>query len=228
MSKLRTITAGLFLSVLYVFLSYQTSSAFTKEDLVKRMQNSQDFFKELASDPETAIPSKLFKKASGIVILRHFKAGVFVAVEGGKGFAMAKDEESGEWSPPAFVRTSEGSVGLQVGGKTSNSVYVVMSKETMQKILKGGLKVGVDITGQVGPVGKDVEIELMGKEQLFVYSKAKGLFAGAAFKAANFSEDSKANKIFYGKELSAENILYEKAVEMPEESKSFAELLKNY
>lgn len=227
MSKLRTITAGLFLSVLYIFLSYQTSSAFTREDLVTRMQNSQDFFKELASDPETAIPSKLIKKASGIVILRHFKAGAFVGVEGGRGFVMARDEETGEWSPPAFVRTSEGSFGLQVGGQTVNSVYVVMSGETMQKILKGGLKVGVDITGQVGPVGKDVEIELA-KEELFVYSKAKGLFAGAAFKAVNFSEDAKANKIFYSKELTADNILYEKAVEMPEEAKSFAELLKNY
>lgn len=226
MSKLR-ITVGLFLCVLYVVVTCQTSSAFTRNDLVTSMQSSQDFFKELVSDPETAIPSKLLKKASGIVILRQFKAGAFVAVEGGRGFAMARDKKSGEWSPPAFVRTSEGSVGLQVGGKTSNSVYVVMSKETMQKILKGGLEVGVDISGQVGPVGKDVEIE-PAKGELFIYSKAKGLFAGVAFKAVTFSDDAKANKIFYGKEVSAENILYEKAVDIPEEAKSFVEFLESY
>jgi lipid-binding SYLF domain-containing protein len=58
--------------------------------------------------------------------------------------------------------------------------------------------------------------------------KNEGLYAGATFKAANFAGDKKANEIFYGKPVSMQDILYGKAVAMPEEAREFVTYLEKY
>jgi lipid-binding SYLF domain-containing protein len=106
-----------------------------------------------------------------------------------------------------------------------------MAPEVMDKLLKSGLKIGLDISARVGPVGKDFEIVDSDFEkfpEVFVYSKNAGLFAGVNFTAENFDGDKKANAIFYGEEVSTKDILFNKAVEMPEEALSFAEYLMSY
>ena len=227
MLKIRMITVIL-LCMFSVALFAETTFAqkmVSREDVVKRMKNSQTYFTETVSDSETAIPKAILQKASGFVVLRQLKLGFIVGATGGGGFAMVKDEESGAWSPPAFVETGELSFGLQIGVKGANAIYVVMTKESMEKILKGGLKIGADISAQVGPLGKDVEVDLQKTPEVFIYSKNKGLYTGATFKAASFKEDKAANEAFYGKNVSAKDILFNKAVEMPEEAGSFVEFL---
>ena len=231
MLKLRTITIML-VCVLSVALLAETTFAqgkkVSREDVVKRMKNSQTYFTETLSDPDTAIPKSVLKKASGFVVLRQLKVGFIVGAMGGGGFAMVKDEESGAWSPPAFVETGAASFGLQIGAQEANAIYVVMSPESMKKLLKGGLKIGADVSAQVGPVGKDITVDLEKSPEIFVYSKNKGLYGGATFKASSFLPDKVANEAFYGKKMSAEDILFNRAVEMPEEAGSFVEFLTSY
>ena len=231
MCKFRVITM-IVLCVLCVALLAETTFAqektVSRENVVKRMKNSQTYFTETVSDPETAIPKAVLKKASGFVVIRQLKVGFIVGATGGGGFAMVKDDESGEWSPPAFVETGELSFGLQIGAKSANAIYVVMTPESMEKLLKGGLKIGADVSAQVGPVGKDINVDLQTAPEVFIYSKNKGLYTGATFKAASFGEDKPANEAFYGKAVSAKDILFSKAVEMPAEAEEFVEFLKAY
>ena len=170
------------------------------------------------------------EKASAIVIVRQLQFGIILGTKGGGGFAMAKNEETGEWSAPAFVKTREGSVGLQFGMQKANAIYVVMAPEVMDKLLKSGLKIGLDISARVGPVGADIELDSNFEKfpEVFVYSKNEGLFAGVNFTAENFDGDKKANKIFYGKDVITKDILFNNAVEMPEEAVSFTEYLMSY
>jgi lipid-binding SYLF domain-containing protein len=229
MVKLQVIAETL-VCIFFVALTCEFSLADvpSREDLVKRMENSQAYFKEFVMNPDTAIPVAIMKKASGIVILRQIKVGIIIGAKSGGGFAMFRDDETQEWSPPAFVKTEEGSLGLQIGKQTVNAIYVVMSKESMEKLLKGGVKVGVDISARVGPVGKDIEVDLQKAPEMFIYSENKGLYAGASFKAGAFDGDKDVNEVFYGKKVSAKDILFNKAVEMPKEAKSFVMFLESY
>ena len=99
MLKFRYIIVML-LCVFSVALLAETTFAQEKKvsrgDVVKRMKNSQTYFTETVSDPETAIPEAVLKKASGFVILRQLKLGFIFGATGGGGFAIVKDEESGE------------------------------------------------------------------------------------------------------------------------------------
>ena len=228
MSRLRFIIVILLLSVFSVALIAETSFAISRKTLSKRIKNSQKYFEEVIDDPDTAIPTSIIEKASGIIILRQLKIGVVIGVKSGAGIAMAKNEKTQQWSPPAFVKTAEGSFGFQVGGKTINSIYVVMSKESMEKIFKSEVKLGMDISTQVGPMGKDIKVDLRKAPEVFVYSKGKGVYAGAIFKVGALTDDKEANRIFYRKKVSAVDILFHKAVKMPEEAKPFVKLLKSY
>jgi lipid-binding SYLF domain-containing protein len=229
MVKLQVIARTL-LCILFVALICEISPADvpSREDLMKRMENSQAYFKEVVMNPDTAIPVAIMKKASGIVILRQLKIGIIIGAKSGGGLAMVRDDETQGWSPPAFVRAEEGSLGLQIGKQTVNAIYMVMSKESMEKLLKGGVKIGIDISARVGPVGKDIEVDLQKAPEMFIYSENKGFYAGASFKAGAFDGDKDANEIFYGRKVSAKDILFNKAVNMPKETIPFVTFLESY
>lgn len=230
MSKFRTIAVGLacLLSVALIAEAAFAQKTISREEVVKRMENSQKYFTETVSNPATMIPKVIMEKASGIVIVRQLKMGFIVGTSGGGGFAMMKDMESGNWTAPAFVQTGEMSFGLQIGATSANAIYVVMTPDSMKKILKGKVKIGVDVSAQVGPVGKEATVDLEKAPEVFIYSKNKGLYGGAAFKVASLREDKAANEVFYGKQVSLDDILFNNAVEMPAEANEFVEFLKAY
>lgn len=230
MLKRRYMNVMVLCVLVVTFIAGTSFAAVKREDMVKRFDNSQKYFMETMENAKTAIPKVILEKASAIVIVRQLQVGIIIGTKGGGGFAMARNEETGEWSAPAFVKTREGSVGLQFGVQEANAIYVVMAPEVMDKILKGGLKIGIDVSARVGPVGADIELntDLEKLPEVFVYSKNEGLYAGVNFTAENFDGDKKANKIFYGKDVSTNDILFNNAVEMPEEAVAFSEYLMTY
>jgi lipid-binding SYLF domain-containing protein len=44
-------------------------------------------------------------------------AGLFVGGQRGRGVMRVRDRDRGEWSPPAFLTLTGGSIGLQIGGQ---------------------------------------------------------------------------------------------------------------
>ena len=66
-------------------------------------------FEALQQKPHECVPSDLLRNARGIILLDRTKAGFGFAFEGGNGIAMVKDAR-GNWSPPAFLSSSEASL----------------------------------------------------------------------------------------------------------------------
>lgn len=197
--------------------------------LVKRIDMAKMFLDDIMEAPDTEIPAALIKQCRGVVIMRQYKAGFIFGVKGGYGVALVRDEETGEWSPPAFVKAGEGSYGVQIGGQAVDSILLIMNKEGMEMLIKTKFKLGVDGSVAAGPVGRDAAAKLGPGTAILVYSRAKGLYAGATIEGGLILNDNDANEKFYGvKGITTQDILFKKAVEMPDAAKDLINALKMY
>jgi lipid-binding SYLF domain-containing protein len=120
-----------------------------------------------------------------------------------------------------------GSLGVQVGKSTTDYVLLVENKPSAIKILSGKLKLGADATAVAGPTGakavgaNDVNFDIL------TYSRAKGgLFAGAALGSASMATDDDANKVVYGKDISATEIVREGGVTPTPAGAAFVKVLE--
>jgi lipid-binding SYLF domain-containing protein len=118
--------------------------------------------------------------------------------------------ENGRWSAPSYIKISGGSFGFQIGGQATDLVLVFTSKDGFKGLLNGKVKLGADAAVAAGPVGRNAQVatDVMLKSPVLAYSRSKGLFAGIALDGAVVSIDDSANQRVYGKEITAEDILY--------------------
>lgn len=198
-------------------------------DLVKRLNNSEAYLDDMMEAPDTQIPTAIMKDCKGIIIMREYRVGFGVGVKGGYGIAMVKDEKTGAWSPPVFMNAGQGSIGIQIGGQSIDSIIMIMNEEGMKMLLKTKAKVGVDASAAVGPVGRDAAAKVGPGTALLVYSRAKGLYAGASFEGGFVVTDDEANARFYSVPgIKAKDILFNAKVTMPDEAKHLVGSLEAY
>jgi lipid-binding SYLF domain-containing protein len=193
-----------------------------------RVQACEAVIKEIMSTPDGAVPDELLEKCKGIVIIPHVvKAGFIFGGNYGEGVVCARGPK-GTWSPPAFVTIGGGSWGFQAGVEAIDLVLVVMTDRGMESVLKSKVKLGADAGVAAGPVGRRVEAgtDVMLNAAIYSYSRTKGLFAGISLEGAVMNENDDAANAFYGKELSAKQILFEgMATNVPAVAKNLDETL---
>ncbi len=214
-----------------LFLCTAVSSfAATRGDLVKRINNSEDLVKYMMRSQDTAIPQHFLKEAYAVVFLKQYKAGFVLGAKGGNGIILAKDKKTGEWSPPSFVSTAEGSFGFQIGGKVVDAILLIMNEEGLTLLLKSKLKIGGEVSAAAGPVGREAGVKAgLPATGILIYSRARGAFIGASFEGGLIMTDDEANKLFYGIDgIKAREILLEGRVEMPQEAASLINTVKKY
>ena len=157
-----------------------------------------------------------FRVAKGFYIVpRVIRGAAGVGVAGGKGVLLVRDEKTGKWSYPAFYTAGSLSVGLQIGGDVSEAVIVVRSQRGLEQFYKGQFKLGMEIGIAAGPMGGGSGLEGLTAD-LFVYTRAKGAFAGTAIKGGYIAVSDKANKAYYGKPVKPTDILVERTVNNPQ------------
>lgn len=213
-----------------MFFSAALFADSSKKELAGRIQKAEQNLKYFMDAPDSSIPCQLLHQANAIIFLRQYKAGFFLGAKGGNGIVLAKNMETGEWSPPAFIATVEGSVGFQIGGKMVDAILLVMNKEGLDFLLKSRIKIGGELSAAAGPVGREAGAKLgVPAAGIIIYSRAQGLFAGASFEGGVISSDDSANKNFYGiEDIRIRDILTRGRVSMPAEAKGLVELLKQY
>lgn len=200
----------------------------TMSELKARIERAKEYLDDIMKAPDTAIPESLMRNAEGIIILRQYKAGFILGVKGGVGIVLVKNEK-GEWSPPGFIKTGEGSFGPQIGAESVDSIFLIMNEEGMSMLNKTKFKIGVDASAAVGPVGRDTEAKVGAGTAILAYSRAKGLYAGAAFEGGLLLSDDSANEKFYDmKGVTLKNIIFEKKVNMPKEAKPLIDAINSY
>jgi len=200
-----------------------------RRQLIGRIDDATRYVEDIMEAPDTAIPMELLSQCRGVIILRQYRAGFIFGVKGGYGVALARDENTREWSAPAFIKAGEGSFGFQIGGQAIDSIFLIMNREGMEMLTKTNFKIGVDASAAAGPVGRDAEVKLGPGTAILVYSRAKGLYAGATFEGGLLLSDDDANETFYDKKgISIKDILFERKAAIPPEAGKLVETLKQY
>ena len=94
------------------------------------------------------------------------------------------------------------------------------------KVLSGKLKLGAGANAVAGPSGAKAVGWNDPNADILTYSRAKGgLFAGASLGGVTMDTDDDANKVIYGKPITATEIVREGGVTVPASGKALDKLL---
>jgi lipid-binding SYLF domain-containing protein len=198
--------------ILIVALFFTAAGAFAQDKEDDRLKNSYTVLKEILAMPDKGIPRDLLNKSS-------YGRGVITCRTG--------EGHNGPWSAPAMFALEGGSFGLQIGGQATDFVLLVMNDSGANSVLSSKVKLGADASVAAGPVGRDAsaETDIVMKAEILSYSRARGVFAGVSLEGSTMRSDDGANKVLYGKELSAKRIVQGGAVKIPAAGLSLIHLL---
>ncbi len=184
-----------------------------RADLDYRLRKLAFKFDVMQSKPDKRIPPEQLRNAQGIILLDRTKAGFLFAYQGGSGIVMVRDPKSGQWSPPAFLKANEASLGFQIGGQQSFVVILLMNTNAIQTLMQGSFKFGGEASGTAGNNSGGTEGTISSGEPLMlVYSDREGLYGGAALKGDALTPDTEADVAYYGQYLALREILFDQKV----------------
>ena len=214
------------LSVLVVLMIVPAWGA-SKDKDEETLKNAATVLQEVAPK----ISSDLLSQARCIIVLPNVKKGGFiVGGSGGRGALSCRSgaKFNGKWSAPAMYSIGGASVGLQVGGSSTDFVLLVMDDKGVNAILQDKTKVGADASATAGPSSAQSTSSNVGGADLVTYSRSSGLFAGVSLDGATLHQDVDANQRLYDKKISAKEIVRDGAVSPTEGGKQFLSVLDTH
>ncbi|MGA2337311.1 MAG: lipid-binding SYLF domain-containing protein [Terriglobales bacterium] len=206
-----------------VLLAMMSLSAFGQKKEQERVANAGTVMKEILNIPDD-IPQSVIDKADCVVVLPSvLKFAIGIGGSYGRGVMTCRGGEDfkGPWGAPTMMALEGGSFGLQLGGQATDFVLLLMSPRSAKSILNSKVKLGGDVSAAAGPVGRNAsaETDVTMRAEILSYSRARGLFAGISLAGSTLRADNDANKSLYGKELSAQDIVFKGAVAAPASAK---------
>jgi SH3 domain-containing YSC84-like protein 1 len=215
--KAKNVALGVLLSVVATGASITVRAAAGKDE-VKRVGAATTVLNEMMRARDKAIPGTILEKAEAIAIFPGVKkAGFVVGGQWGRGIISVRDADTRNWSSPAFLTMTGGSVGAQIGGSEIDVILVIMNRSGVEHLLSNQVKLGGEISAAAGPVGRagEASTDLQMQAQILSYSRSRGLFAGVTVNGSVIKEDVDANTRFYEKTLSSEDIVFGRAGNSP-------------
>ena len=183
-----------------------------------RMMHSASILQEIRGPLEEEAPGVL-ENAYAVAIFPEFvKVGLLGGVKHGRG-VLSTRLESGNWSRPAFVRITSGSLGLQFGVSMSQLLIVFKDPKAVEAISGGQFTLGADAgyaAGELGgsaTAGTDNKLE----NRIVMMARSKGLFAGVALEGGVLRTEKDSNVEFYNDAigLDGRTLLEDEEVELP-------------
>jgi lipid-binding SYLF domain-containing protein len=164
-----------------------------------RVQGAGEVLNEIQSAPDSGIPQEILGRAECVAVVPSMlKGGFIVGAKYGRGVASCRTAKG--WSAPAFFMVTGGSFGFQIGGQAVDLVMLIMNNDGMQRLLTSQFTLGADASVAAGPVGRHAEgnTDWTMRAQVLTYSRARGVFAGAALNGAVMKQDKDSTRDFYG------------------------------
>jgi lipid-binding SYLF domain-containing protein len=160
--------------------------------------DSAEAYRSILNGDNKAIPSTVLKNARCIAVLPNVITGaVVVGGTFGEGLASCKNN-NGSWSQPTAIALSQGSIGLQAGGKSADMVMYFQSKEAVSALKKGEFTIGTDISAVAGTYDNTKDTSGAG---VVVYSRSEGAFAGVSITGSKIANNQKALDSYYGRKV---------------------------
>jgi SH3 domain-containing YSC84-like protein 1 len=160
---------------------------------------------------------KLMPKARGVLIVPELVQGGFIiGAAGGRGVLLSRGTP-GDWSYPAFYGLGSGSIGLQVGGKVSEIVFIILTEKGLHAILDHKFKFGAEAGVTMVAVGAGIEgasTAALGTD-IVAFASSNGLFAGASLEGSYIDADNDWNALYYGPGATGRAIVVDKRYSNP-------------
>lgn len=191
--------------------------AFALTDQQELVDEARITFDKLITSLEFGELPGYVKKAKAIMIFPDiFKAGLVIGGQGGSGLLLVRDASKG-WSQPAFYTLAEGSLGLQIGGQSSETIFTIMSQKALDAILDNQMKFGGDMSVAAGPHGKGIGSDTTTNfsSDVYTFAKTAGAFAGISFNGAGILKDDDDNHAYYGPTATPYGIVIERKFQNP-------------
>lgn len=175
-----------------------------------RIRAATTVLHEIMAAPDRAIPRSVLEQAEGVAVFPStFKAGLLIGGQRGRGIISVRDRSHGQWSTPAFLTLTGGSIGAQIGGQSVDVVLIVINRRGLENLLQTQFKIGGEASATAGPVGRDAEAstDLQFRAEILSYSRSRGLFLGISLKGSTVRQDQDSNEGFYGSRLRTRDIV---------------------
>lgn len=188
------------------------------EDQIKKVEDAVRVVSEMMKESDKGIPASLMKDCAGIAIIPDvIKAGLVIGGRHGRGVVLIRTKDGG-WSDPAFIEITGGSIGWQAGVQSADIILVFRTPRSVENISKGKFTLGADAGIAAGPLGRTAEASTDAalKAEILSYSRSRGLYAGLTLQGSSLQEDRKANRDFYGAQITPRDIFEGKAKSVPE------------
>ena len=173
------------------------------------------------------ISPTVLSKADCVLILPDVKKfGIGIGGSGGRGPLLCRTGQNfdGKWSTPAMYSVGGMSIGLQVGGSSTDFVLLLRTAKVVNQVLNGKTKMGTDATAAAGPGATAASAS---DADILTYGRAKGLFAGVSLGGSTVESDNDANSRLYGKTLTSTDIVRGTDVKPTTEGKALVTVLNS-
>jgi SH3 domain-containing YSC84-like protein 1 len=200
----------------------------TREKQIERVQGAADALNEIMSAPDSAIPEEIIGSAKCVAVVPSLiKGGFVIGAARGKGVASCRTAAG--WSAPAFFTVTGGSFGFQIGGQAVDLVMLVMNDNGMRSLLSSKFKLGADASVAAGPIGRHVEgaTDWVLRAEVLMYSRARGVFAGATLNGSVVAQGRDDTFAFYGR-MVPHRVILTGGVPAPQGSKPYLDTLARY
>ena len=179
----------------------------------KLIEDSASAIRAFAGDTKQwAELQPYFRSARGVIVVPDLmRAGFFFGGSVGQCVMAVRGGPDLEWSPPSFCTLTEASFGLQLGFQKSELLMFVMTDGAVHALLSGTVQVGGDAGLSAGLVGGGVRratTRYLGLD-IYAVSRNQGLFGGLAIDGGWIAPDTEYNHAYYGRAVSARQILLE-------------------
>ena len=144
--------------------------------------------------------ARLMTNSRGVLIIPELIQGGFIlGAAGGRGVLMVRTRPK-DWSPPAFYGMGSGSLGLQIGAKVSEIVFIIRTEKGLNAILDHKFKFGAEAGVTLIAVGVGVAgaTTTAAGADIVAFSNSAGLFAGASIEGSYLDADNDWNALYYG------------------------------
>jgi lipid-binding SYLF domain-containing protein len=186
-------------------------------------------FEALQQQPDKRIPAEVLHKAHGIILLDRTKAGLIFAYQGGAGVAMARNPHTQTWSPVAFLKANQASLGFQIGGEQNFFVILLMTTNASRYLTDPTFDFGGSAQGTAGDASAGVSSTVTNVDvPVLIYSSRTGLYGGAAIKAGAVSPDDESNRHYYGQFVTMSDILFDHKVQPTQPATDLATRISAY
>src|ERR1700720_199022 len=211
-------------------LSFAAGAVYAATKEQKRLENCGVVMQEVLNIPDN-LPHAVLEKAECVIVFPSLlKVAFGMGKDYGRGAMVCRTgkEFNGPWGAPAMYALEGDSLGMQIGGESTDLILLVMNHKGVASILSSKIKLGGDASAAAGPKGRDASAntDLWMRAEILSYSRSRGLFAGISLEGSTLRPDNKANARIYGRKITARAILLHSNVAIPVSGRHLVRVLQ--